>query len=164
MKLFFINFAKSFNSAKNKIEFLKAKSNFISNNYNFFNEYFKKNANDFVLEEIKNHIFYTAFKNYLLGSIDYNYYHFYLRGKKVDETKDFLYHIKNIKTDDKTLKEFITHMDFFKELYLVPSKFNFQNTVSILKYKDENIILDGEHRAVLSELSSQLKLNYKIYE
>lgn len=164
MKLMFINFSKSFNSAKNKIDFLTAKANFTSNNYSAFLKYFKDFSNEFVLEVIKNHIFYSAFKKYLLGAIDYNYYHYYIRGKKVSETKDFMFHVKNISTDEKTFKDFTEHMDFFKGLYFNKQLFEAHNEISVLKYKGENILLDGEHRAVLSELLPELKLNYKIYE
>lgn len=143
---------------------MKAKSQFINNEYSLFIEYFKANSNEFVLEEIKQHLFYKAFKEYLFGTINQDYYNFYLRGKKVCDTQNFLYHVKNINTDENTLKQFTEHMDFFKNLYFNKSLFEKYSKISVLKFKNEYILLDGEHRAVLSELLSELQLKYNVYE
>ena len=164
MKLLFIDFAKSFNNATSKLAFMNAKKAFISNDYKNFIVYFKDNSREFVLDEITNHCFLSAFNDYLQGKINDAYYKFYTRGKKVCETKDFLFHIKNISLDENTMRDFTEHMEFFKSMYLDGELFEMHNNIDIFKYKDENIILDGEHRAVLAELSPELKLNYKIYE
>lgn len=160
-KIKFIDFSESFNLATNKLEFINLKHSFCKKDFNKINSYIEDNEEKIVYKHIDRDIFYNTFKQYLTSdTLDYKYCRFYCRLLKFIETNDFLNSFVNLQITDIERNLVRDRLAYFKKLY--DNRLQDCKPIQGIIRKDNFIIYDGVHRAVIYHMLEDSNLNFDI--